>query len=201
MRRRFTLVASVFLAAFCLASGPVTPPSPAEDGTLPALTAIAGHGMLDNHAYQDLEELSDYIGGRVTGSAQAAKAIEWGVAKMKEIGLANVHTERWQLSRVWTRISAEAELTAPITRRLTVDALGWVGSTPAGGAEGEVVPVNTNRLADELKNAPNWTGKILLAVRRGEAPRDRAAGAGLYDKVIRAAQQAHAEGLDRSPLL
>jgi hypothetical protein len=123
----------------CLASDSAAPepPSPAEDGTLPPLTAIAGKGMMACHAYADLEELSDQIGGRVTGSPQAAQAIEWGLAKMRALGLENVHTERWMLSRGWTRVSADAELLAPIHRPLIVDSLGWMGSTPAGGVEAE----------------------------------------------------------------
>ena len=76
---------------------------------MPALTAIAGHGMMDSHPVQHLQELSDDIGGRVTGSPQAAKAIEWGLAKMRAVGLSNVHTEKWQLSRGWTIIRLKLE--------------------------------------------------------------------------------------------
>src|ERR1700687_5201470 len=105
-------VCFIALFAMCVAAetpAPV-PPVPSADGTMPALVSIAGHGMMDAHPYADLEELSDMIGGRVTGSPEAAKAIEWGIAKMKAIGLENVHTERWQLERGWTRGFATAEL-------------------------------------------------------------------------------------------
>jgi carboxypeptidase Q len=146
------------------------PASPAQDGTLPALTAIAGQGMMSSESYDDLEELSDYIGGRVTGSPEAAKAIEWGMAKMKAIDLENVRAETWKLSRGWTRVSAEAELLSPIRRRLVVDSMGWVGSTPKGGAEAEVVTVDLNQLDQEMKNAASWSGKALLIVRNGPAP-------------------------------
>ena len=137
-----------------------------------ALVAIAGAGDMESHAYQDLEELSDDIGARVTGSPDAARAIAWGVVKMKAIGLENVHTEPWKISRGWTRISADAELVAPIHRRLMVDSLGWVGSTPTGGAEADVIAVNGYQLQDELKNnSGNWRGKILLMVQKGPRPR------------------------------
>ncbi|HST79321.1 MAG TPA: hypothetical protein VLN58_12605, partial [Verrucomicrobiae bacterium] len=109
---------------------------------MPALAAIAGQGMMNDESFTDLEELSDYIGGRVTGSPQAEKAIEWGIARMKAMGLENVHAEKWQISRGWTRGSANAELLAPVHKRLLVDSMGWVGSTRAGGVEAEVVPVN-----------------------------------------------------------
>jgi carboxypeptidase Q len=146
-----------------------------DDGaTLKALVAIAGAGDMESHTYQDLEELSDDIGARVTGSPDAARAIAWGVVKMKAIGLENVHTEPWKISRGWTRISADAELVAPIHRKLMVDSMGWVGSTPAGGAEADVVAVNAYQLDDELKNnSGNWRGKILLMVQKGAAPKDR----------------------------
>jgi len=122
MKTHFNLV---IILAVCLVPGvalcgsgpnpaPAAPPSPAEDGTMPALTAIAGQGMMDTHAYDELEDLSDNIGGRLTGSPQAAKAIEWGQARMRAIGLSNVHAEKWQLSHGWTRLSAIAELTEPL---------------------------------------------------------------------------------------
>src|ERR1700740_180362 len=83
MRKFLSLSSAVALALlFCfslraLAANSTEPPAPAQDGTMPALTAIAGQGMMSNEAYDDLEELSDYIGGRVTGSTQAGQAIEW----------------------------------------------------------------------------------------------------------------------------
>src|SRR5271170_3401411 len=141
---------------------------PNEDGTKPALVKIAGEGMLDSHAYQYLTELSDDVGARVTGSPQAQRAVEWGLAKMKAIGLENVHAEKWQLWRGWTRGTAEAEMLSPIRRPLHVDAMGWTGSTPAGGAEGDVVAVNLFDLDGEMKNMARLTGKIPLIVLRGE---------------------------------
>ena len=199
MNRRFvTSGAFCFLlaASLCLAAPDSTtpePPSPAEDGTLPALTSIAGRGMMDSHAYDYLEELSDDIGGRVTGSPQAAQAIEWGLGKMRAIGLTNVHAEKWQLSRGWTRISADAEIVSPVRHPLTVDSLGWVGSTPAGGVEAEVVPVNAYQLDDEMKsNAAGWAGKVLLVVHKGEEPKERREEFYRFGTFLNAAYAAHA---------
>src|SRR5579864_2873843 len=100
---------------------------PDEDGTKPALVKIAGQGMMNSHAFEYLTELSDDVGSRVTGSAQAQKAIDWGMAKMRAIGLENVHAEKWQLWRGWQRGSADAELLAPMRHKLHVDAMGWTG--------------------------------------------------------------------------
>jgi carboxypeptidase Q len=145
---------------------------PDEDGTKPALVKIAGEGMLDSHAFQYLTELSDDVGARVTGSPAERKAEEWGVSKMKAIGLENVHTEKYQIWRGWTRGTADAEMLAPVRHKLHVDAMGWTGSTPAGGAEGDVVPVNLFDLDNEIKNVSRLRGKVVLVVMKGTPRRD-----------------------------
>lgn len=141
---------------------------PDEDGTKAALVKIAGEGLFDSHAFQYLTELSDDVGSRVTGSAQGQKAIEWGQAKMRAMGLENVHAEKWQLWRGWTRGSASAELLSPMRRPLHVDAMGWTGSTPAGGAEGDVVTANMFDIQSEIKNVAKFRGKVVLVVMRGQ---------------------------------
>ena len=140
---------------------------PDEDGTKPALTKIAGEGMMNSHAFQYLTELSDNVGARVTGTPEAQKAIDWGVAKMRAIGLENVHAEKWQLWRGWKRGTADGELLAPTQHRLHVDAMGWTGSTPASGVEGEIVPVNLFDLDQEMKNLSRLKGKVVLVVAKG----------------------------------
>src|SRR6201987_3216223 len=165
--------------------------SPANDGTLKALTAVAGAGTMDTHTYQYLSELSDDIGARVTGSPEAGPAIEWGGEKMKAIGLENVHTEPWELSRGWTRISADAEIEAPIHRRVMIDAMGWVGSTAAGGAD--VVEVNSYQLEQEMKdNAGKWRGKVLLMVQKGDKPKNGMSMFAKFGDFLKTADQAGA---------
>lgn len=188
MHRKTLSLTLAVLTAAAFAAGPA---APSEDGTLPKLTAIAGQGMMSRGAYTDLQELSDDVGGRVTGTPEDKKAIEWGLAKMKAIGLENVHAEPYQFSPGWSRISASAEMVSPQRRRLQVDSLGWVGSTPTGGVEADVVLLNTNRLDEEMRdNAAHWKGKILLAVKRGEAPTEPQSGK--FGQFLRAAHKAGA---------
>ncbi len=173
--------------------GGTEPASPAEDGTLKGLAAIAGEAAMDSHAYEFLEELSDDIGGRVTGSPQAAKAIAWGAEKMRAIGLENVHTEAWRISRGWTRISAEAEIVSPVHRRLLVDSLGWVGSTPAAGVQAEILPVNFFRLEEEIReNSSRWAGKVLLVVYGAQVYERRPEDAVRFGRFLKEAWAAHA---------
>ena len=144
------------------------PKGPEEDGTKPALTRITGEGLMDSHAFQYLTELSDDIGPRVTSSPGAQKASEWGIAKMKSIGLQNVRTEKWTMWKGWTRGTAQAELLAPVRHTLTIDAMGWTGSTPQGGAEGDVVSANLFDLDNELKDTARFRGKIVLMKPEGD---------------------------------
>ena len=174
MRRIFAGAGIIVLAGALLATLAVRAQEksgakgPNEDGTKAALMKIAGQGMLDSHAFQYLTELSDDVGARVTGSPGAQKGIEWGLAKMKAIGLENVHAEKWQLWRGWTRGTAQAELLTPIRRPLHIDAMGWTGSTPAGGVDGEVVTANIFDLGNEMKNMSRFAGKVVLVVMQGE---------------------------------
>lgn len=170
-----------------------TPPGPATDGTLPALTAIAGRGMMQSEAYSDLEYLSDYIGPRLTGSPGAKQAVEWGLERMKAIGLENVRTEPYQVWRGWTRGTASAEILSPIHHALTVESMGWVGSTPEGGVTASAAAVNVYDLDQEMKdNAGNWAGKILVMRTEGEAPKDGLALFVKFGEFLEAAYKAQA---------
>src|SRR5260370_34602900 len=126
--------------------------------------------MMNSHAFQYLTELSDDIGAHVTGSPGEHKAEEWGAAKMKFIGMENVHLEKYSVWKGWTRGTADAQLLAPTAHKLHVDAMGWTGSTVAGGAEGDVVPVNMFDIDEEIKNVSKLKGKIVLVTQKG-APR------------------------------
>jgi carboxypeptidase Q len=164
-----TVVAISFCAGLRMLRAEEKPAAkgPDEDGTKPALVKIAGEGLLNSHAFQYLTELSDDIGGRVTGTPAERKAEEWGAAKMKAIGLENVHTEKYTIWRGWTRGTAEAELLTPVRHKLHVDAMGWTGSTPAGGAEGDIVTVNLLDIDNEIRNVARLKGKVVLMVTKG----------------------------------
>ena len=194
MRKIFGGIAVISLVAALAvrAEDKTAAKGPDEDGTKPALVKIAGEGMLDSHAFQYLTELSDDVGARVTGSPQAQKAVEWGQAKMRTMGLENVHAENWQLWRGWTRGTAQAELLTPIRRPLHVDAMGWTGSTPAGGAEGDVVEVNMFDLDDEMKNISRLSGKVALVVTRGEPKKSLIQLFAQFGDFLRAAGKAGA---------
>jgi hypothetical protein len=135
---------------------------PKEDGTHTALTDIATRAAQDSSAFGCLKELSDHIGGRVTGSPAAQAAIDWALAKMRGVGLANVHKEDWSLWKGWQRGVASAEMISPLHRGLYVDSMGWTGSTAAGGVDADIVGVNVFQADEEVKDVSRFNGKIIL---------------------------------------
>ncbi len=161
------LFAVVMAVRAASANDAVSPKGPDEDGTKPALTSIAGQGIYNSHAFAYLTELSDDVGGRVTGSIAGQKAINWGLAKMNSIGLANVHAEKWSMWKGWTRGTATAELLTPLRRALTVDAMGWTGSTPSGGVDAELVTANLFDMDTEMTNMARFRGKIVMMTTEG----------------------------------
>ncbi|HVH71415.1 MAG TPA: M28 family peptidase, partial [Candidatus Dormibacteraeota bacterium] len=187
------VAASLSMAAALLrADNRTVPKGPDEDGTKPALTRIAGEGMMNSHAFGFLTELSDDIGGRVTGSPAERKAEQWGAAKMQAIGLENVHPEKYTIWRGWTRGSAEGEILTPVRHKLHVDAMGWTGSTPAGGAEGDVVTVNMFDIENEIKNVARVKGKVVLVTAKVKPSREEVNFFARFGDFLRAAGPAGA---------
>jgi Zn-dependent M28 family amino/carboxypeptidase len=171
------------------------PKGPNEDGTAPALVKIAGEGLVESRAFDYLTELSDDIGSRLSGSPEAKRAIDWGAAKMRAIGLENVHTEKFSIWRGWTRGPAQAELLTPIRRSLHIDAMGWTGSTAPGGVSADVVAANNFDFDRELKDMRRFNGRIILIVSQGTPSKSGDMMFVEFCDFVRAAQKAGALGI------
>src|SRR5450432_2505600 len=89
---------------------------------------------------ENLRRLTDEVGGRVSGTPQMARAIQWGVAAFRAAGV-EVHTEKYQLPLTWTEGDTRLELLGDIKFPLRTVSLGWSPATPAGGVEANVVDV------------------------------------------------------------
>ncbi len=99
--------------------------------------------LTEGEAYNWLDYLSNNIGGRLSGSRNAQKAIDYTKAELEKIGLDSVWLQPVMVPK-WTRGSREYSYieTAPgVTRDLNITALGGSVSTPAGGAKAEVIEV------------------------------------------------------------
>jgi len=122
--------------------------------------ALIDGALKDDLAFRLVESLTTEVGPRLAGSAQEARARDWAVRKLKELGFRNVHVEPFKVRR-WTRGAEYAAITSPFPQKLHVTALGNSAATPKGGVEAEIVRFET---LTELEAAPatGLKGKIVF---------------------------------------
>lgn len=119
-------------------------------------------GLRNLGAYSLLRELTKDVGNRLSGSPQAAQAVEWGKQTMERLGFENVHlvpcmVPHWVRGDVGTAQIVQAGGT---TVNLATLALGGSVATPEGGLEAEVVEVHS--LGDVEKLGAAVKGKIVF---------------------------------------
>lgn len=121
--------------------------------------------LKDDYALTELRHLTDNIGPRISGSAQAEQAVQYVAAEMRALG-AEVQLEKTTVPH-WVRGAETGELLkwsgqAPgTTQKIVLTALGPSTATPLEGLVAEVVVVNS---FDDLRRLPagSVNGKILL---------------------------------------
>ncbi len=102
------------------------------------LSPMQADAMSDEVAYDITEGLVTEVGHRMAGTEDEARAREWAVKKLTDLGFADVHVETYQMP-VWVRGTETAEVIAPTPQDFHITALGTSGSTGPKGIEGEVV--------------------------------------------------------------
>src|SRR5260370_2013578 len=110
---------------------------------------------------ENLRRLTDEIGGRVTGSPQMAKAVEWGGGAFRSGGV-DVHTEKYTLPVTGSEADTRLELLGAVKFPVRLRATGWSPATPAGGIEANVVDVGHGNEDDFAKAGGMVKGAILL---------------------------------------
>lgn len=152
-------------------SNPNASPSPSptplflSPQTLAELKQLRQAALSSDYAYRQVAHLSNNIGQRLTGSAQAAKAVEYVAGELRAIGC-EVHLEKVMVPH-WVRGDETAALVqfpgqaSGTAQKIVLCALGGSVATPAEGIEADVIVV---RNFGELKSLPREkvTGKIVL---------------------------------------
>src|SRR6266403_1276798 len=152
-----------------VASSPNGTPTPTpalySPQTLAELKQLQQAALKSDYAYRQVAHLANNIGPRLSGSTQAAKAVDYVAAELKALGC-NVQLEKVMVPH-WVRGEETAALVqfpgqAPnTTQKIVLCALGGSVATPKDGIETEVVVVKN---FDELKSMPGErvAGKIVL---------------------------------------
>jgi carboxypeptidase Q len=112
---------------------------------------------------ENLRRLTDEIGGRVTGSPEMAKAVEWAVAAFRSAGV-EVHTEKYRLPVTWSEGNTRLEMLGPEKFPVRLAAEGWSPATPASGIEGNLIDVEDGSAEEFAQAAASGPikGAILL---------------------------------------
>jgi len=88
----------------------------------------------------DLHELCDIIGGRVTGTEPNERSVQWAVKKFEEIGV-DVWTESFEMPRKWAEKTAKATVTGGSNWSPRIACRAFSTGTPAGGLSANLVYV------------------------------------------------------------
>lgn len=166
---RFAGIVALLLATTS-ASASLPPPPSAVD--------LAQQGQ--DPAWTITEGLTTEIGPRMAGTEAEAAARRWAVARLQDMGFANVREEGFDMP-VWVRGAEEAWLTGPFhTQKLAIAALGNSASTGSGGIEGDIAYFAS---FDALAAAPDHRvkGKIVFIDHKMQPTQD-GSGYGYYGR-------------------
>ncbi len=112
-----------------------------EDAAI--LKKIYDTSLLNGKSYAWLDYLSNQIGGRLSGSINAQKAVEWGEKELKELGIDKVWLQSVMVPK-WTRGVTEfafIETEPGKTTNVPICALGGSVPTPIGGVKASIIEV------------------------------------------------------------
>ena len=138
-------------------ASPTPSPSPTPalyaPQTLVELKKLQQTALTSDYAYRQVAHLANNIGPRLSGSAQAQKAVEYVAGELKALGL-DVQLEKVMVPH-WVRGEETAALVqfpgqaVSTTQKVVLTSLGGSVATPPDGLTAEVVVV---RDFDELKS-------------------------------------------------
>jgi carboxypeptidase Q len=141
----------------------ISTPSPTPDATpvvfspqtLAELKRLQQAALNSDYAYKQVAHLANNIGPRLSGSAQAAKAVEYVAGQLKALGcevqLEKVMVPHWvrgEETAALVQFPGQAQNT---TQKIVLCALGGSVATSPAGITAEVIAVNN---FDELKSLP-----------------------------------------------
>ncbi len=126
------------------------------------LRKIYDEELVNGQCYSNLHYLCKNIGPRLSGSANAQKAIEWGKKLMESYGFDHVFLQPVMVPH-WVRGAKESGVIVIGNNRIPVAiaALGMSVATPANGITADVIEVHSLKELDTL-GAAAIKGKIVF---------------------------------------
>jgi carboxypeptidase Q len=130
-------------AAWIADTSPFVPTraTPIADRYRAVAQRILAAARADRGAYAKLQELTDRVGHRLSGSPELTRAIAWAVSALAADGL-DARAEKVMVPH-WVRGAEDAALVAPNARPLHVIGLGGTVATPRAGLDAPIVVVRS----------------------------------------------------------
>lgn len=159
----------LWVAAGLICSCQTQPSSPVDLTTLSTeekidstnIKQIFNSALTDGKSYEWLRDLTQNIGGRLSGSPEAQQAVEWGEKVMNKVGLDSVwlqpvmvpHWVRGEKEQAYYTVNGQK-------KNIPICALGFSIATPISGITAEVLEVKSLEEAEKLGD--KMKGKIVF---------------------------------------
>jgi len=151
-------VPAVLLAVLFAAVLPATPASAQSDAADRLVGALLGRTPLED----DLETLTDEIGGRPTGSAANLRAVAWALQRFKDAGV-EARKEPFQMPALWLERAAAATVNGEgISFTPRVAALPFSTATGKDGSTAPLVDAGRGRAEDFAALGARARGAFVL---------------------------------------
>jgi carboxypeptidase Q len=111
---------------------------------------------------ENLRQLTDRVGGRVTGSPAMERGVAWGLEAFRRSGVDDVHTEKYTIPVTWSEGATRLDVLASVAFPVHLVSIGWSPATPAAGIEADLVDVGEGTEADFARAGTAAKGAILL---------------------------------------
>jgi len=129
-------------------------PSFAQDDITKLVEAMLGETPIE----ENLQELCDGIGGRVTGSTNNKKSVEWGLKKFQEAGI-KAWNEPFEMPVLWLEESTTVKITGDL--EFMPRAVAKYQSPP-GNHSGALVYLGMGKEEDFSKSSKKIAGNFVL---------------------------------------
>jgi hypothetical protein len=125
------------------------------------IKTLFNSALTTGESYEWLRDLTQNIGGRLSGSPEAAKAVIWGEKLMTQVGLDSVWLQPVMVPH-WVRGNKEVAnyLINGKEKNVPICALGFSIATPKNGISAEVIEVKS--LEEAKKLGEKMRGKIVF---------------------------------------
>jgi len=148
-----------------LSRPPATPPLQYSPQLVGEIRKVQQASLENDYAYRQLTHLTNNIGARLSGSAQAQKAVEYVAAELRKLGLEvqleKVMVPHWVRGEETGALTEYAGMAPGTTQKIVLTANGGSVATPAEGLAAEVLVVSNQEELQAL-GRERVAGKIVL---------------------------------------